>query len=602
MNKLPKTARQTALDRILQIQATPWVVLVISLIITGFAWHIADRAVEKRIAERFEYQATDIVSAITKRMQEYEVVLRSGLGLFKASEVVSREEWKALTDNLNIEKYYPGIQGIGFSLMVPPEKKEEHERSIRSEGFPDYRIKPDGERDMYSAIIYLEPFDWRNQRAFGYDMFSQETRKNAMERARDTGVAAMSGRVTLVQETDKDVQYGFLLYLPLYRKNKALETVLQRQEELVGYVYSPFRVKDLMRGILLAAQEDISFEIYDGETPSPETILYNHAEPEKLLYNNSAHKPQYDGLYKVTIAGRVWSLYLYSKPGFTSQEEENQPLFVAFGGILVDVMLFLVILINSRKRKLAEALAGEMTRELEEKSRELARSNDELEQFVYTVSHDLKSPLVTSMGFIGIVNKLAKRGEYEKALEKLKKVVEANNRMGQLINDLVELSRVGRIDLDKKQLDMNLLLQKLKEEKQRRFHNAKITLIVEKNLPLIYGNESRVLQVFENILSNALKYAVKPKGSKVTIGGITRKNEALLYVKDDGPGIEPDFHQKIFGLFQRLDNTIEGTGIGLAVVKKVMQFHEGKVWVESSPGKGAAFWLSFPTEQKVNNN
>ncbi|WPD24225.1 MAG: CHASE domain-containing protein [Candidatus Electrothrix scaldis] len=410
MKKTAKIAQKSIIDRLLQAPATPWAVLVIALIITGFAWHIADRAVDKRIAERFEYQATDIVSAITKRMQEYEVVLRSGLGLFKASESVSREEWKAFTDNLNIEKYYPGIQGIGFSLMVPPAKKEAHEQALRAEGFPDYRIKPDGERDMYSAIIYLEPFDWRNQRAFGYDMFSQETRRKAMEQARDTGVPAMSGRVTLVQETKEDVQYGFLLYLPLYKKHTALETVQQRREALVGYVYSPFRAKDLMQGILLAAQEDISFEIYDGATPSPETILYNHAESKNLFYNTKAHKPQYDGLYNITIGGRTWSLYLYSKPGFVPQSEANQPLFLAVGGILFDLMLFFIILTSSKKRQLAEALAKEMTKELEEKSKELSHSNDELEQFVYTVSHDLKSPLVTSMGFIGIVNKLAQPG------------------------------------------------------------------------------------------------------------------------------------------------------------------------------------------------
>ncbi|WPD24224.1 MAG: HAMP domain-containing sensor histidine kinase [Candidatus Electrothrix scaldis] len=166
--------------------------------------------------------------------------------------------------------------------------------------------------------------------------------------------------------------------------------------------------------------------------------------------------------------------------------------------------------------------------------------------------------------------------------------------MGQLINDLVELSRVGRIDLDKKQLDMNLLLKKLQEEKQRRFNSANIRLTIERNLPPIHGNESRVLQVFENLLSNALKYAVKPEGTEVTIGGTSKNKEVIFYVKDDGPGIESNFHEKIFGLFQRLDNEAEGTGIGLAVVKKVMQFHEGKIWVESSPGKGATFWLSFP--------
>jgi signal transduction histidine kinase len=605
MNNSHCKARGTIIDRILQTPATPWAVLILSLLLTGFAWHIVDRAVDKRIADRFKYQGEDIVSAISKRMQEYEVVLRSSLGLFKASESVDREEWKAFTDNLNIEKYYPGIQGIGFSLMVPPEKKEEHERAVRSEGFPDYRITPDGKRDMYSAIIYLEPFDWRNRRAFGYDMFSQETRRNAMKRARDTGAAAMSGRVTLVQETKQDIQYGFLLYLPLYQKHKPLETVPQRQEALIGYVYSPFRVKDLMQGILLAAQEDIGFEIYDGETPRPETILYNHEESAKLLYNDSAHKPHCDGLYKVTVAGRVWSLYLYSKPGFTSQEEKNQPLLVAFGGILVDLMLFFIILINSRKRKLAEALAKEMTRELEEKSKDLARSNEELEQFVYTVSHDLKSPIVTSMGFISIIRKLADQGKYEQAVAKLDRVAGANERMSQLIRDLLELSRVGRVDSDKKLLDLNELLGNFAENQSIRLRSSGFTFEITSDLPVIYANESRILQVFENILSNALKYVHNDEGGRLEIHAAEDEDWQYIFCKDNGPGIPSEFHKKIFGLFYRLDTTAQGTGVGLAVVQKIMRFHGGDIQVEpqsGTEGEGAVFRLAFPKHRSEHTN
>ncbi|MCI5131536.1 MAG: hypothetical protein D3904_08420, partial [Candidatus Electrothrix sp. EH2] len=518
-------------------------------------------------------------------------------GLFKASESVSREEWKAFADNLNIEKYYPGIQGIGFSLMVPPEKKEEHEQAVRAQGFPDYRIKPEGKRDMYSAIIYLEPFDWRNQRAFGYDMFSQETRREAMKRAGDSGVAAMSGRVTLVQETYQDIQYGFLLYLPLYQKNKVLKTVQQRRDALVGYVYSPFRIKDLMQGILLTAQKDVSFEIYDGARPLSETILYNHADSKELLCNDSAHKPHYDGLYRVTIAGRVWSLYIYSKPGFTSLEEENQPLYVAFGGILFDVMLFFILFINSRKRTFAEALAQERTVELEEKSRELARSNEELEQFVYTVSHDLKSPLVTSMGFISIIRKLADRGQYEQAVEKLDKVVRANERMNQLIRDLLELSRVGRMDMDKKSIDLNELLKAFIENQSIRLRNSDFSIEITSELPVLYVNESRILQVFENLLSNALKYAHNKEGGKLTIYAVAEHEQWHIFCQDNGSGIPEEYHRKIFGLFYRLDADSEGTGIGLAVAKKIMKFHGGDIRVEPrKKGEGAVFRLTFPQQ------
>ena len=236
-----------------------------------------------------------------------------------------------------------------------------------------------------------------------------------------------------------------------------------------------------------------------------------------------------------------------------------------------------------------------LTNELEANRRELARSNEELEQFVYTVSHDLKTPLVTSMGFIGIINDLAKIGEYEKAISKLYRVVQANKRMGQLINDLLELSRVGRIDKEKHELDMNVILKAFRESMKNRLEKEGFQLILETAFPIIYANESRVLQAFENLMSNAFKYGRNASGENVVkIGSRKNDDEWFFYVKDNGRGIPKEYHEKIFGLFYRLDNTTEGTGIGLSIVQKVMQFHEGRVWVESEPEKGATFWLAFP--------
>ncbi len=217
-----------------------------------------------------------------------------------------------------------------------------------------------------------------------------------------------------------------------------------------------------------------------------------------------------------------------------------------------------------------------LTSELEAKRRELARSNEELEQFVYTVSHDLKTPMVTSMGFIGIINNLAKRGEYEKAINKLDRVVQANKRMGQLINDLLELSRVGRIDKEKHELDMNVILKSFQESMKNRLEKEGFKLILESAFPTIYANESRILQIFENLMSNAFKYGRSASGENVVkIGCRKNDDEWLFYVKDNGRGMPKEYHEKIFGLFYRLDNDMNGTGVGLAVVRKVMQFHGG---------------------------
>jgi hypothetical protein len=235
---------------------------------------------------------------------------------------------------------------------------------------------------------------------------------------------------------------------------------------------------------------------------------------------------------------------------------------------------------------------------LETNRKELRRSNEELEQFVYTVSHDLKSPIVTSMGFISIIRKLASQGKYEQAVTKLDRVVKANERMSQLIRDLLELSRVGRMDVNNKPLDLNVLVNAFKESQSIRLRTANFSLKVGSNLPVVFGNESRVLQVFENILSNALKYAHNKAGGQLEITATEDKKWWYVLCKDNGPGVPPEYHKKIFGLFYRLDTHTEGTGIGLAVAKKIMKFQGGNIQIDRQvKGEGAAFRLTFPKDQ-----
>lgn len=237
--------------------------------------------------------------------------------------------------------------------------------------------------------------------------------------------------------------------------------------------------------------------------------------------------------------------------------------------------------------------------ELAQSKRQLERSNEEMEQFVYTVSHDLKSPIVTSMGFIGIIKKLAAQGKYEQALEKLDKVVKSNERMSQLITDLLELSRVGRMQMERQVLDLDELLASFVRLHGERLAEQGCSLSIVSALPTVHASRSRVLQVFENLLSNAQKYAVNPQGTRVEIGAHRDDGSWLVFVRDNGPGIAPEYHEKIFGLFYRLDVGGEGTGIGLAVARKIMKYYGGDIWVESQPGAGTTFWMRFPDDEAV---
>ncbi len=353
-----------AMTSILHHPVTAWAMLLGSLILTAVAWKISTDWMIGRAHDRFKFQTTEVVEAIKKRMLEYESVLRGGVGLFQASEKVSRQEWRAYISSLRTDVYFPGIQGIGYSQAIKPSELEAHIAAIRAEGFPDYVVRPSGQRELYTSIIYLEPFSSRNLRAFGFDMFSEPVRRKAMERARESGETAMSAMVTLVQETEKDVQKGFLVYLPHYRNGLPVDTAEERRVALEGFVYSPFRIKDLMGGILGNEQREISFELFDGDQPAKETLLYDNDKEPQLDFGDINNKPEFSSISQIEFGGHVWTLYLHTREGYVTAGEASQPLIVAFGGIAIDILLFLVIATISRQQKQAKMLAAAMTKEL----------------------------------------------------------------------------------------------------------------------------------------------------------------------------------------------------------------------------------------------
>ena len=171
-----------------------WSVLPIGLTVT-LALIAYIKASADRLAERdFVAECTEVQRILESRLDDHARILLSGAALFNVSDAVTREEWRIFAQSLKVEKQLPGVQGFGFSLVIPRSELSQHIQKIRSEGFQEYRVRPEGEREVYSSIIFLEPFSGRNLRAFGYDMFSEPVRRAAMERARDTDAAPLTVR------------------------------------------------------------------------------------------------------------------------------------------------------------------------------------------------------------------------------------------------------------------------------------------------------------------------------------------------------------------------------------------------------------------------
>jgi len=334
-----------------------YIVLLMSLLITISAWYFARAETTKRDHARFNFRVESIEKGIYERLQAYEFLLQGGSGLFSTTNEVTRDDWRTYITRLLVNQYYPGIQGVGFSKRILPSDKDAHIRQIRSEGFPKYTINPVGDRPEYTSIIFLEPFDWRNQRAFGYDMFSEPIRKEAMIRARDTGKAALSGKVTLVQETDKDKQAGFLIYQAIYRKGEPNDTPEQKHKALMGYVYSPFRMNEFMKGILAEKESYIELQIFDGDKPLQEMQLYNSdKEEEPFNYAEGSHFATDQVVLE--YASHRWLLSFVSSKHFEKDISTGSSNFILWLGITISLLLFGMLLSLAKSYSQAINLAN----------------------------------------------------------------------------------------------------------------------------------------------------------------------------------------------------------------------------------------------------
>ena len=243
----------------------------------------------------------------------------------------------------------------------------------------------------------------------------------------------------------------------------------------------------------------------------------------------------------------------------------------------------------------AALLAHEFNGMLEvlgQREQELQQKNAELERFTYTVSHDLKSPLITIKGFAGSLEKDLLRGNYGRMAEDLKRVSDAADKMTELLRDLLELSTIGRIIKTPEPVDMNLLAADVLEQLAGSLHNHNLTVAVQPNLPTVFCDRQRMAEVLQNLLENAINYMGDQAEPHIQFGMREKNGETVFFVQDNGIGIDEKYHKIIFGLFNKLDANSGGTGIGLALVKRIIEVHGGKVWVESD-GEGAGSRFCF---------
>ena len=255
--------------------------------------------------------------------------------------------------------------------------------------------------------------------------------------------------------------------------------------------------------------------------------------------------------------------------------------------------------LESLNRQLQSEIAEHKRAETEREAliTELEVKNAELERFTYAVSHDLKSPLITIGGFLGLLEQDVAGGDLERVKGDIKRIEGAAGKMQQRLDELLELSRIGRLVNPPEEISLQELAREAVDLVAGRITERGVQIEILPDLPLIFGDHPRLLEVLQNLIDNAVKFMGEQKEPRIEIGARQNGDETVCYVRDNGIGIEPCYHDKIFGLFNKLNQDSEGTGVGLALVKRIVEVHGGRIWVESEGhGKGSTFCFTICTK------
>jgi signal transduction histidine kinase/ActR/RegA family two-component response regulator len=571
----------------------PLAVLATSTVLTIAATVVLRASSVAHDGERFDRAIRNTQDRIEGRLETYAALVRATAGLLAAHPDLTRGEYAAYVERLQIPAHYPGAQAVAFFRHVHRAFSEELVGQERGRGFPTFNIFPDYGGEEREVVALIEPTDPLNSAAVGYDLWSEPARREAIQRARDTGAVALTGKLTLVQETAaQHKQAGFILFAPVYRVGAPAGTVAERQAAYLGSAGIVFRADDLLDGIFGREQQPVlDFQLYDGPAATPAALLHAAATvPLTRGPTTTTH---------LMIFGRPWTISFAALPELRRQSALPLAPILLGVGLLLSLLLFALSSGQARAGERAEAVAAELRKSLEERERierDLRESDRHKDEFLAVLGHELRNPLAPIVTALEVMRLDPASAPRQRA------VIERQARhMVRLVDDLLDVSRIsrGKIELRRERVSVREAISKSVETVGPLLRARRHAIQVE--LParplLVEADPVRFDQVLMNLLTNAAKYT--PEGGHVRIAAEEKNGLLELRVSDDGIGFDQEAAERLFLPFEQLggarDYAAGGLGIGLALVKGLVQLHGGSVVASSpGPGKGATFTVQLP--------
>jgi signal transduction histidine kinase len=586
MANRPTSARRGAAARFV----LPAIILVAGVIAHIF---VADEG-QRREHARVDERADRVADALEARVNAYGGVLYGVRGLFGASEHVTLEEFHISHEARAVEERYPGVKVVGYADLLTRDRLGDRIRQIRREvrrsglGYPRFLVnpRPSPQTERVAPITYLEP-QATNEAAFGLDFLSEPNRRGALQRTLELRRPVATAPVRLIQEPSD--QRGFLVMLGVWN----------RRGDAIGVAYAGFRMGDLVDRVVPRDGRHAALEVYDLGPSTGAALpleraekMYDTDERRDILRPHDAGHGSH--VIPLEVMGRRWAVFYAPDRSLAAPNQTLLnwlPLIVA---LVLAALAAWMLGASLRTERRAVALAERMTQSLRESQTDLARSNAELERFAYVASHDLREPLRTIAGFLGLLSRRYRDRLDDDGREFIDLAVAGAKRMDSLIAELLEYSRTGRGATAPEPTDLDAAWSVAVRNLSGAIADSGAE-VTAGPLPVVLADRGEMVQVLQNLLGNAIKYHGGGR-PRIHAEAVRRGDEWQVSVRDDGPGIDPRHHERIFVLLQRLhrDDEVEGTGMGLAICKKIVEQHGGRIWVESAEGEGARFTFALP--------
>ncbi|MBE9141355.1 CHASE domain-containing protein [Nodosilinea sp. LEGE 07088] len=539
--------------------------------------------------EEVQKQINNLTTALQRTTNRYSDLMLSIGDLYAANDnQVDAQAFSRLV--ARAVNSYPGIQALEWAPLISAAERSVYEQQLQartgqSVGITEYRLGAlvaAGDRTTYVPVTFLEPWE-TNEAALGYDLASDDTRRMALETARDTGELAATGRIQLVQEKAKD-QYSFLVFLPLY--DQPADTPVARQQQLQGYILGVFRVADVVEAALADLDYDTDFFIVDQTAAADEQLLGFYDAAQRQVISNPQAEAQWaqtgshagcptgvDCTSDLNLGQRDWQLR-FLLPGQLAPPWATVATAL-IGGLLTTVLLVYLSRWQAELRR---------TRELSELK---------LRLFSMT-SHELRTPLSVisvSAQSLGQDRAVLTPQQQHNAIARIQT---AARQLGQLVEDILTLTRAeaGHLEVNPEIVELEPFCRQVVDQVQLQ---ADQPIWLEGNaLPTkAYLDKKLLHSVLANLLANAAKYS--PADSPVRLIVTTTAETLEFQVIDQGIGIATDDQAQVFKAFYRGDNVgqVQGTGLGLAVVKTCVELQGGRLRLQSDAA-GTAIAAVFP--------